>query len=93
MDIRHALATLSELRSLAHAFGRTVITVLHDLNLAAAYCDTVSILDAGRLHTHGTPQKALTQDTIRAVFGVNAFVEKRDGEKHPVITYDSKELS
>ncbi len=91
MDIRHALAALSELRRLAHESGRTIITVLHDLNLAAAYGDTLTILQNGRLHAHGTASETLTPATIHEVFGVTAMVTKTQDMSYPVITYDSKE--
>lgn len=91
MDIRHALATLSELRRLAHDSGCTIITVLHDLNLAAAYGDTITILRDGRLHTHGTARNTLTPSIIHDVFGVSAMVKAAPQSGCPVITYDSKE--
>lgn len=91
MDIRHALAAMSELRRLAHENDHTVIAVLHDLNLAAAYCDRIVVLDNGRLHTQGSAAEALTPDIIRDVFGVAAEVVQPTGSSGLVITYHSKE--
>ncbi len=91
MDIRHALAALSEFRRLAHKEGHTVIAVLHDLNLAAAYCDTVTILQKGRLHRHGTAEAALTAETINDVFSVTAEVSQNTRNNSLAITYHSKE--
>ncbi|QJB58214.1 ABC transporter ATP-binding protein [Pseudodesulfovibrio sp. zrk46] len=86
MDIRHALAAMTELRRLARKDNRTIIAVLHDLNLAASYCDRVLIFKDGRIHAHGTPGNALTPETIRDVFGVTAQV-MRDSSNSLVITY------
>jgi iron complex transport system ATP-binding protein len=67
LDLRHQQATLGIARALA-AEGATVLAVLHDLNLAAAYADRVALLAAGRLVTVGTPWATLTADTLGAVF-------------------------
>ncbi|HEY0186148.1 MAG TPA: ABC transporter ATP-binding protein [Cellulomonas sp.] len=52
--------------------GVTVVAALHDLNLAAAYCDRLHLLHRGRLVASGTPEQVLTPDLIGAVFGVAA---------------------
>ncbi|MFH1913406.1 MAG: ABC transporter ATP-binding protein [Pseudomonadota bacterium] len=74
MDIRHTLATMAELGRLARDEGRSVVAVLHDLNLAATCCDRIVMLKGGTVHTQGDPATALTPETIRAVFGVRATV-------------------
>ena len=93
MDIRHALAAMTELRRLAHAANHTIIVVLHDLNLAAAFCDTMVILKNGRLHTQGTAAETLTPETLEDVFGVHAQITEKTGSSGLVITYDSKETT
>ena len=47
---------------------------MQDINLAAAYCDYLVFLSAGRLVAHGTTQEVLNSDTIRSVFNVKAKV-------------------
>jgi len=91
MDIRHALTAMTELQRLAHDENRTVIAVLHDLNLAATYCDQVIILNQGRIQTHGSPKAALTSETIRDVFRVRAKVMEKPDSTGLIITYESKE--
>jgi iron complex transport system ATP-binding protein len=93
MDIRHGLAVMSELRRLARQERRTVIAVLHDLNLAAAYCDRIVILDHGRTHSRGSAHDALTPEAIRDVFGVCANVTRRNETGTMVISYDPKDNS
>ncbi len=66
LDIAAQVSLLATLRDLP----ATVIAALHDLNLAVAYCDLVYLLDHGRVIAHGPPDDVLTEDTVRAVYGV-----------------------
>lgn len=91
MDIRHTLTAMAELRRLAHDENRTIITVLHDLNMAAAYCDRIVVLHHGQVHAYGTPVAALTPSSIHDVFGVAAEVTTRTASGVLTITYESKE--
>ncbi|WP_337059959.1 ABC transporter ATP-binding protein [Kineococcus sp. G2] len=76
LDVRHQHDVLALLRGL----GRTVVVVLHDLNLAAAHCDEVLLLDAGRVVAAGDPGHVLTPRRVEAVYGVQARrVEVEDG--------------
>ena len=49
--------------------GGTVVVVLHDLNLAAAYADDLTLLRGGRVHATGSPAEVLTADAIGEVYG------------------------
>ncbi|MEO9323975.1 ABC transporter ATP-binding protein [Nocardioides sp. C4-1] len=68
LDVRHQLDLLALLR----ASGRTVVTAIHDLALAAAHFDRVVVLHDGVVHASGTPSAALAPDVIDHVFGVPA---------------------
>ncbi|MFD2795844.1 ABC transporter ATP-binding protein [Promicromonospora vindobonensis] len=70
LDISHQHELMTTVRSL----GRTVLAALHDLNLAAQYCDRVVVLDAGRIVAAGPPALVLTPDLIRTTFGVDVRV-------------------
>jgi ABC-type multidrug transport system ATPase subunit len=59
------------------AGGALVIAVLHDLTLAARYCDRLLLIDAGRIVADGTPAEVLTAERLRAVYGIDARVEDR----------------
>jgi iron complex transport system ATP-binding protein len=48
--------------------------VLHDLNLAARYADHLIAIADGRLHTAGTPAEVLTEESVRAVFGLDSRI-------------------
>ncbi|MBX7270078.1 ABC transporter ATP-binding protein [Micromonospora sp. Llam7] len=68
LDIRHQLETLELMRRL----GVATLTALHDLNLAAAYCDRLYVLADGRVVATGPPAEVLTPELVGTVFGVGA---------------------
>ncbi|WP_255595715.1 ABC transporter ATP-binding protein [Cellulomonas sp. C5510] len=77
LDVQHQHELLALLTGLA-ASGPTVVVVLHDLALAARYCDRLVVLRAGRVHAAGPTADALTAGTLRDVFGVRADVRRDD---------------
>ncbi|MFC7640980.1 hypothetical protein ACFQX6_08235 [Streptosporangium lutulentum] len=75
LDLRHQLDTLQLVRRL----GVTAVVALHDLNLAAAFCDRICVLDTGRLVAAGPPAQVLTASLLAEVYRVDAEVDR-----HPV---------
>ncbi|AOS95810.1 Hemin import ATP-binding protein HmuV [Microbulbifer aggregans] len=84
LDIRHQLQLLQTLRGIADN-GKTVVLALHDLSLAARFCDRVILLDAGRLRAQGTPRDVFTPAMIGEVYGVTCEFRWRDGEPEFVV--------
>lgn len=80
LDLKHQedVLRLAEERA---ASGDTVIVVLHDLNLAAAYADRVTLLQRGRIVASGEPRTVLTAERITDVYGqpVEVFEHPRTG--------------
>lgn len=70
LDLHHQVAYLELLTHQCRARGTTIVMALHDLLLAARYCDRVLILCDGRLHAIGPPAEVLTVATMREVFQV-----------------------
>ncbi|MBV7243613.1 ABC transporter ATP-binding protein [Streptomyces sp. MW-W600-10] len=66
LDVYAALELLELVRDL----GRATLCVLHDLNLAAAYCDRLYVLHRGRIVAGGPPAEVLSPELVRTVFGV-----------------------
>jgi iron complex transport system ATP-binding protein len=87
LDVNHALAVLATAERLVRDQGRTVVAVMHDLNLAAAFCDEVIFLRAGRLHSQGPVQDALTPQSLAEVFGVTARVDWDDFARARVVVF------
>ncbi|MEU9731633.1 ABC transporter ATP-binding protein [Streptomyces sp. NPDC048002] len=83
LDIRHQLELLDLLTSL----DVTSVVALHDLNLAARYCDHIVLLDQGRVAAAGTPEAVLTPDLIASVYGVKVLVDREDTTGVLRITY------
>lgn len=74
LDIHYQLQLLELLKRLNQQQGISIITVLHDINLAARYCDRMALLRQGRLWAIGTPAAVLTSDNLRSVFQVEVEV-------------------
>ncbi|WP_303980190.1 ABC transporter ATP-binding protein [Dongia mobilis] len=72
LDIQHQL----EILSLVSRLPVTSIVALHDLNLAALFCDMVAVLQQGRVVAAGTPEEVLSETLIRDVFGVRAHIDR-----------------
>jgi iron complex transport system ATP-binding protein len=71
LDVSHQIEVLDLLTDLNRSRGTTIVMVLHDLNLAARYSDHLIALANGRVHTSGDPATVLTEDNVRAVFGLD----------------------
>ena len=74
LDPEHQLKVTGVLRDLALA-GRAVVMVLHDLTLASRFCDTLYLLDKGRLASAGKPGQVLSAANLKSVYRITA---KRD---------------
>jgi iron complex transport system ATP-binding protein len=70
LDIHYQL----EILDLVRALRITTLVTIHDLNLAAAYCDRLYLLAHGQIVASGTPEAVLTPDLIRQVFHVDATI-------------------
>lgn len=83
LDIRYQL----EILGLVRALGTTNLLALHDLNLAAYYCDRLYVLDGGRLVASGPPKEVLTSELLADVYGVTAEVSVHPATGAPTVTY------
>jgi iron complex transport system ATP-binding protein len=70
LDLRYQLDLLELLADLQHHQGLTIVTVLHELNLALRYSDRLAMLKQGCLVAVGTPPAVATPEVIAEVFGV-----------------------
>lgn len=77
LDVCHQMGVMEVLRSLAGERGLAVVIAIHDLNLAATYCHRLMVMKAGVVYGYGTPGEVLTEEMLRAVYGIEAVV-KRD---------------
>lgn len=84
LDLRHQEDVLVLARELADA-GRAVVVVLHDLSLAAAYSDSVAIIDDGTVAAYGTPEEVFTAERIHAVYDVEVTLLTDPDLGRPII--------
>ncbi len=87
LDLAHQIDLLATVRAL----GRTTVAALHDLDLAAAFCDHLVVLRAGRVVTSGPPAQVLTAELVAEVYGVEASVGRHPatGRLH-VVWHDER---
>jgi iron complex transport system ATP-binding protein len=78
LDPAHQLGVMELLRARARA-GMGVVVTLHDLTLAARFCDRLVLLDHGCAMADGTPQQVLTDTHLLRVFGIEAHRTWADG--------------
>ncbi len=75
LDIKHQLSLLGLVRDLAHDRGLGVVAAIHDLALAARFCDRIVLLSQGSVVAAGSPAEVFTQHTLVETFGVEVKVE------------------
>lgn len=78
LDPGHQIDVMDLLKAEARA-GSLVVTVLHDLGMAARYCDRLVLMDRGRIVADGKPLEVLTEQTLASVYGISACIEP-DGD-------------
>ena len=80
LDIKHQLLSLQVLKDEARDRKVAVCAVLHDLNMAARFCDRVVMMSRGRNIDEGDPSEVITEERVQNTFGVHARVRTdRDG--------------
>lgn len=73
LDIQFQIEVMALMRALAKD-GLTIMAAIHNLSLAARFCDQIILLEKGRMVKFGTPEEVLTTTNIRRVFNVDSFV-------------------
>ena len=91
LDIRHQLEVLELIRKLP----LTIVTSLHDLNLAAGVCDDVLLLQSGRSIGFGAPADVLSEEAVAQAFQITAYREQlsRSGTDHLTFHLRNKETT
>lgn len=84
LDPLHQHTTLQAVGDFARQ-GAAVLVIVHDLNLAARYCDRILLLQDGRPYVVGTPHEVLQADALRAVFGLDVLIQQHPERGHPLI--------
>jgi iron complex transport system ATP-binding protein len=87
LDINFQVEILDLIRRLTREKGIAALAVLHDLNLAAHYCDRMILMKNGKVHCAGTPDDVLTAENVRQVYGVEVWVKKHPAYGRPYVIF------
>lgn len=74
LDPAHQISMMAALRKLAAGDGRAVLVSLHDLSLAARWCDALVLMKDGSIAATGNPEEVMTKAVLRDVYGINAQI-------------------
>lgn len=85
LDIHHQLEIMDTLKGLNSNMDITTLCVLHDLNIASEYSDTLILVNEGEIVAMGTPDEVLTIENIQKVYNVNAHIDHNPFTNKPHI--------
>ncbi|MGW8482377.1 ABC transporter ATP-binding protein [Microbacterium sp. NPDC055903] len=86
LDVAHQIDVLDVLTDLNRRRGTTIVMVLHDLNLAIRYADTLVAVKDGKVHAMGAPDEVITDTLIEEVFGLANHVTTDPVSGKPMVT-------
>jgi iron complex transport system ATP-binding protein len=92
LDITHQVQILNLIRRLSHDLGLTVLMIIHDLNLAGEYCDSLVMMQEGRMRKMGTPTEVLNYADIEAVYDTVVVTRTNPISNKPVVFLVSEEV-
>jgi len=85
LDINYQVEILHLARRENAERGTTVVTVLHDLNLASEFCDHLIMLHDGRVYATGSPDEVITAESVQSVYGTAVWVRKHPTSGRPYV--------
>lgn len=85
LDISHQMQILNLIQKLNEEYHLTVLMIIHDLNLAAEYCDFLIMMDKGKIYVKGTPEEVLTYTNIEEVYKAIVITQENKITKKPSI--------
>lgn len=86
MDINYQGEIYDLLNYLNQEFEITIITVSHDLNLTALYCEELILLKDGKIFAVGSANEVLTEKNIKAVYQAEVLIKKNPLSEKPFVT-------
>lgn len=84
LDVSHQIEILSLVSQLSHERGIGVVVVLHEVNMAARFCDEILALKNGRLVVSEAPERFMTAEQLRAVYDIEMAVLRHPGNGAPL---------
>lgn len=87
LDMTHGVAMMKTLRKLVDDLGKTIITVIHDVNFAATYADNIIAMKDGQLFKSGPTDQVLTKENLDQLFNMDIEIIERNNKK-VILYYD-----
>ena len=81
LDMKHSVEMMRLLRRLADELGKTVVLVIHDINFASCYSDSIVAMRQGRLIHQGPPAQIMQPEVLRDVYEIDIRIEEIDGNR------------
>lgn len=85
LDLHHQVAMLELVRGLTRESGLAVLAAVHDLQLAALYCDRIALMNAGRIVSQGPPEAVLTEPLLLEAFGQRVVLSEHPTHGVPLV--------
>ncbi len=92
LDITHQVQILNLIRKLSRELGLTILMIIHDLNLAGEYCDSLVMMQKGRMRKKGKPSEVLNYNDIEAVYDTVVVVRTNPISNKPVVFLVSEDV-
>lgn len=84
LDIAHQVEVLTLIRQLSQELGLGIIIVLHDINMAARYCDQVIALHSGKILVQGVPEAIMQSEQLASIYGIPMHIMQSSLISHPI---------
>lgn len=84
LDVAHQVEVLSLVHRLAAERGLGVVVVLHDVNMAARFCDEILALHSGKLIARGAPEEIMTPEQLQAIYGIPIGIMRHPETSYPI---------
>lgn len=81
LDMRHSVEMMKLMRRLVDEQGKTVVVVLHDINFASVYSDTIMAMRDGRLVQQSSPEELMTTEKLTEVYQMQIPIHEIDGKR------------
>ena len=85
LDVSHQIELLELAKDLNRDMEVSVLMVLHELNQASFYSDSLYLMDQGRIFCHGTPSEVLTAENLQQVYGIDTQISHEEWGEKPFI--------
>tara|TARA_B100001750_G_scaffold231246_1_gene229186 strand:- start:364 stop:1155 length:792 start_codon:yes stop_codon:yes gene_type:complete len=92
LDIKNQLHIMDTISKIRETSNKTILINLHDLNLAAKYCDKIIFLKDGNVFRQGIPNEVINSENIQKVYGIHVNIIDHPTSLHPIVQPISKIL-